>query len=262
MMNTMLLNTPQSLTVLYQDKDLVAINKPSGLLVHRSPIDKRETRFAVQELRNQLGQHVYPLHRLDKPTSGVLVFALSSEVARFYGQQFQEHEVRKTYLALVRGYGPDQLSIDHALKDEADDYAGIAGGGEAKQALTHVQCLQKFAIPLTVDRYPTTRLSLMQCQPITGRKHQLRRHLKYIGHPIVGDSRHGKGLLNRACEGYFGAGRLWLACTQMVLTQADGSELKINAPLEADFAKLLLGLQEGVSSHAEHISFPRSAWEC
>ena len=102
---------PQPLLILHQDNDLVAINKPSGLLVHRSPIDKHETRFAVQQLRNQIGQHVYPLHRLDKPTSGVLVFALSSESASFYSQQFREHQIAKTYLALVRGYGPGQMSI-------------------------------------------------------------------------------------------------------------------------------------------------------
>ena len=230
---------PQPLSILYQDEDLVAINKPSGLLVHRSPIDKHETHFAVQELRNQIGRHVYPLHRLDKPTSGVLVFALSSESASFYSQQFREHQIAKTYLALVRGYGPGQMSIHHELSDEADDYAGIKAGGDAKEALTHVKCLDQFEIPLEVDRYPTTRLSLMQCEPITGRKHQIRRHLKHIGHPIVGDSRHGKGLLNRACEGYFGVGRLWLACTQMVLARRDGSELVIDAGLAADFQQVL-----------------------
>ena len=230
---------PQPLLILHQDNDLVAINKPSGLLVHRSPIDKHETRFAVQQLRNQIGQHVYPLHRLDKPTSGVLVFALSSESASFYSQQFREHQIAKTYLALVRGYGPGQMSIHHELSDEADDYAGIKAGGDAKEALTHVKCLDQFEIPLEVDRYPTTRLSLMQCEPITGRKHQIRRHLKHIGHPIVGDSRHGKGLLNRACEGYFGVGRLWLACTQMVLARRDGSELVIDAGLAADFQQVL-----------------------
>jgi tRNA pseudouridine65 synthase len=232
----------QALDVIYQDAELVAINKPSGLLVHRSPIDKRETRFAVQELRNQLGQHVYPLHRLDKPTSGVLVFALSSEAASFYNEQFREHQIHKTYLALVRGHGPETMFIDHALKDEADDYAGVKAGGEAKDALTNVKCLHQFDIPLTVDRYPTTRLSLMKCEPVTGRKHQIRRHLKHIGHPIIGDSRHGKGMLNRACEDYLGAGRLWLACTQMVLTGRNGNNVVINAPLEADFERVLTQL--------------------
>ena len=230
---------PDLLEVIYQDAELVAINKPSGLLVHRSPIDKHETRFAVQELRNQLSQHVYPLHRLDKPTSGVLVFALSREAASFYGQQFQGHQIKKTYWALVRGYGPQNMTIDHELRDEADDYAGINTVGEPKQALTHVKCLKQFEIPLWVDRYVTTRLSLMQCEPVTGRKHQLRRHLKHIGHPIVGDSRHGKGVLNRACEGYFGAGRLWLACTQMVLASREGNRVVINAPLGADFEQVL-----------------------
>jgi len=237
-------DSPHLLSIIYQDEDLVAINKPSGLLVHRSPIDKHETRFAVQELRNQIGQHVYPLHRLDKPTSGVLVFALSSEAASFYSQQFREHDIRKTYLALVRGYGPQKVIVDHALTDEADDYAGVKGGGEAKEALTHVKCLAQYEIPLLVDRYATTRLSLMQCEPITGRKHQIRRHLKHLGHPIVGDSRHGKGVLNRACEGYLGAGRLWLACTQMVLIARDGSEVVINAPLAADFQQVLTQLSD------------------
>ena len=227
------------LLIIYQDDDLVAINKPSGLLVHRSPIDKHETRFALQQLRNQLGQHVYPLHRLDKPTSGALVFALSREAASFYGQQFQGHQIRKTYWALVRGYGPETMTIDHELRDEADDYAGINTVGEPRQALTHVKCLKQFEIPLWVDRYATTRLSLMQCEPVTGRKHQLRRHLKHIGHPIVGDSRHGKGVLNRACGSYFGTGRLWLACTQMVLTRRDGSLLVIDALLAKDFTQVL-----------------------
>ena len=232
------------LEIIYQDQELVAINKPSGLLVHRSPIDKHETRFAVQELRNQLGQHVYPLHRLDKPTSGVLVFALSSSAASFYGEQFREHSIQKTYVALVRGYGPAKLSIDHGLVDEMDDPKGEKKKGEAKTALTHVSCLEQFNIPLKVDRYPSTRLSLMRCVPVTGRKHQIRRHLKHIGHPIVGDSRHGKGNLNRACEAYLGAGRLWLACTQMQLTHANGQAIVINADLASDFKSVLVRLQE------------------
>ncbi len=128
----------QPLSIIHQDDDLVVINKPSGLLVHRSPIDKHETRFAVQELRNQIGQHVYPLHRLRQTHFWGVGVCVIREAASFYGQQFQEHQIHKTYLALVRGHGPNQLSIDHALKDEADDYAGIAGGGEAKPALTHM----------------------------------------------------------------------------------------------------------------------------
>ena len=185
----------QLLDIMYQDDELVAINKPSGWLVHRSPIDKHETRFVLQTLRNQLGRHVFPLHRLDKPTSGVLVFALFSKAASFYSQQFCEQQIRKTYLALVRGYAPSQMNIDHPLTDEADEYAGIAKGGDAKPALNHTMRMQQFEIPLQVGRYPSTRLSLMQCQPVTGRKHQIRHHLKHIGHPLVSDSRPGQGLV-------------------------------------------------------------------
>ena len=88
----------------------------------------------------------------------------------------------------MRGYGPQKVIVDHALTDEADDHAGIKGGGEAKEALTYVKCLAQYEIPLLVDRYATTRLSLTQREPITGRKHQIRRHLKHLGHPVVGDS--------------------------------------------------------------------------
>jgi len=109
--------------LLYRDDCLVAINKPSGLLVHRSPIDRHETRFALQMVRDQIGQHVYPVHRLDKPTSGVLVFALSSELARQISTQFAAGSVSKHYLAVVRGHCPPQGSIDHPLQEKLDRIA-------------------------------------------------------------------------------------------------------------------------------------------
>jgi len=89
------------LEILYQDEYLIAINKPSGLLVHKSPIDKHETRFALQELRDQIGQYVYPVHRLDKPTSGVLLFALDREIAKSMSQYFRNNLVHKEYTAIV-----------------------------------------------------------------------------------------------------------------------------------------------------------------
>ena len=94
----------EPLEILYKDKYLVAINKPSGLLVHKSPIDKNETQFALQLVRDLIGQYIYPLHRLDKPTSGVLIFALSSEVAKEMSNLLRENEIKKEYLAVVRGY--------------------------------------------------------------------------------------------------------------------------------------------------------------
>ena len=110
----------EALEILYQDEYLVAINKPSGLLVHKSPIDKHETRFALQEVRDQIGQYVYPVHRLDKPTSGVLLFALSKEVAQVMGEAFRNNEVKKEYIAVVRGYVDDMGLIDHPLKQMLD----------------------------------------------------------------------------------------------------------------------------------------------
>ncbi len=230
------------LDVVYQTDELVAINKPSGLLVHRSPIDKRETRFAVQELRNQLGQHVYPLHRLDKPTSGVLVFALSASAASFYAQQWQDNKVAKHYLALTRGFAPSKCGIDHALRQEADKAAGIAAGEEPQAAFTDINCVARYEVPEALDRYPQTRFTLLECRPLTGRKHQIRRHLKHIAHPIIGDSRHGKGPLNRACEAFFGHGRLWLHCQRLELTDRQGGIIAIEAALPEDFVRVLAQL--------------------
>ena len=231
---------PELLEIIFQSDELVAINKPSGLLVHRSPIDKRETRFAVQELRNQLGgQHVYPLHRLDKPTSGVLVFALSSAAASFYSKQWQENAVCKRYLALTRGFAPQSLHIHYGLRLEEDKAAGIAAGEEAQAAITDINSLAYYSVPEALDRYPQTRFSLVECLPVTGRKHQIRRHLKHIGYPLIGDSRHGKGPLNRACAEYFGVGRLWLHCQRMELLDRDGEKLVLEAGLPEDFAGVL-----------------------
>ena len=232
------------LDIVYQSEELVAINKPSGLLVHRSPIDKRETRFAVQELRNQLGQHVYPLHRLDKPTSGLLVFALNSEAASFYGQQWQNNHVYKQYLAVVRGHVAQDQLIDYALRLEEDKSAGIEAGAEPQEAQTQVQVLQQYVVDVQLDRFPQTRFSLLSCEPKTGRKHQIRRHLKHIGYPIIGDSRHGKGPLNRACEAYFGVGRLWLHCQRMTLTGRDGEAIEVVAEVPEDFASLVRQLEQ------------------
>ena len=130
-------DSAESLSLLYCDPYLVVVNKPSGLLVHRSPIDRHETRFALQLVRNQLGQRVFPVHRLDKPTSGALVFALSSEVARKLGEQMMAHQVDKTYVAVVRGYAPESGEIDHALVEEPDNrIKGAKEKSEAQPALS------------------------------------------------------------------------------------------------------------------------------
>ena len=232
----------EQLDILYQDEYLVAVNKPSGLLVHRSMIDRHETRFALQIVRNQIGQYVYPLHRLDKPTSGVLLFALSPEVARKAGEIFEKGLVDKSYLAVVRGYAPESGVIDHALKEELDKMTDRKARQDkpAQEAVTEFERLATVELPLAIDRYPNSRYSLVKAMPKTGRKHQIRRHMKHIAHPIIGDAKHGKGVHNRYFSEHFSAGRLLLACTEMSLPHpVTGSPLCITAPLDQTFCDLL-----------------------
>ncbi|MDX9994518.1 MAG: pseudouridine synthase [Rhodocyclaceae bacterium] len=200
------------LTLLYRDEHLVAIDKPPGMLVHRSDLDRHETRFAVQLLRDQLGRRVTPVHRLDKGTSGVLLFAFDPAIVRVMAEQFESGAVEKTYLAVVRGWPPETGVIDHALTRKFDAYGRQLPTAEAQPAITHYRRLATVELPVCVDRYPTSRYALVELTPLTGRQHQLRRHLKHIGHPIIGDATHGKGMHNRFFQREFGCGRLLLAC--------------------------------------------------
>lgn len=202
------------LRLVYEDEHYVAIDKPPGLLVHRSPVDRRETTFAVQLLRDQLGYHVYPAHRLDKPTSGILLFAKSREALSAARSQFENHEVRKGYLALVRGFAPDNLRIDHPVKTRADDRDQRLQG-EPKNGITELRCLQRYEIPVQLGTFPTSRYSLVELQPLTGRRHQLRYHMKHISHPIIGDSSYGKGVHNRFFQEHYHCHRLLLMANRL-----------------------------------------------
>lgn len=230
------------LTVLYRDDRLVVIDKPSGWLVHRSNLDRHETRILVQALRDQLGRHVHPVHRLDKGTSGVLVFALDPDAARTLGQQFERNEVRKSYLAVVRGWPAEHGIIDHPLKPERDDYGGAAADAP-QSALTEYCRLANADFPVSVDRYPTARYALVTLQPHTGRRHQLRRHMKHIAHPIIGDATHGKGVHNRFFQTQFGCTRLLLACTDIRFRHPEsGQSMHVHAPIGDQFAHVIAQL--------------------
>ena len=173
-METIDTQTPsEPLEILYQDTYIVAINKPSGLLVHKSPIDKHETRFALQEVRDLVGEYVYPVHRLDKPTSGVLLFALSKEVAQTLSLAFRENEVKKEYLAIVRGYTQESEEIDYALKQMLDskEEKRLGRTKEDQEACTVYERLATVQLPYAVSRYPVARYSLGRLEPSTGRKH-------------------------------------------------------------------------------------------
>lgn len=229
------------LDIIYRDDYLIAINKPSGLLVHRSMIDRHETRFAMQILRDQIGQHVFPVHRLDKPTSGVLVFALSADVAALMGDIFFRHELQKTYLAIVRGVAPEYLLLDYPLTEEQDKYTDQkARTTEAKPAITEFFRLAQVSLPYAIDKYPESRYSLVKCLPKTGRKHQIRRHLKHISHPIIGDAKHGKGNHNRFFQNTFDSNRLLLAATELQFTHPIiNTPIRLTAPLDQTMTQLI-----------------------
>ncbi|MFH7044624.1 pseudouridine synthase [Paucibacter sp. JuS9] len=202
------------LNILHLDDALVAIDKPPGLLVHRTQLDAHEEEAALQKLRDQLGRPVWPVHRLDKGTSGVLLFALDADTASAVGQSFERGEPSKRYLALVRGWpAEDTGAIDHPLSRDPEQ---PSTGQPMLEALTHWRCLARAEWSLATDaRFPTSRFALMELRPETGRRHQIRRHLKHMAHPIVGDATHGKGPLNRAVAAHLGVQRLWLHALEL-----------------------------------------------
>jgi tRNA pseudouridine65 synthase len=233
------------LSILYRDAALIAVHKPSGLLVHRTGIDRHETRFAVQLLRDQSGRFVFPSHRLDKGASGVLVFAFDAESARRLSQAFETGVVRKRYQALVRGWPAEDGVIDHPLARVRDMYGdGRGEAGPPQDALSRFRCLARWEIPHRVDRYPTSRYALLELEPVTGRRHQLRRHLKHIAHPILGDATYGQGRHNRLFQDLFECRRLLLACTRIEFPHPiSGAPLCLETPPAEDFARVLLGLE-------------------
>ena len=241
-----------SFSILYQDDDIVAIHKPAGLLVHRSWMASQESQFAVQMTRDAIGQKVFPVHRLDKPTSGVLIFALSSEVARLLQEQFQDtytvdkssgnKSIEKEYLALVRGWPKQgEWIVDDPLKYHVDKFSEPdTEEGKMQAAETHFECLQIATINEPVGRYDLARYSLVKAMPKTGRKHQIRRHLNHCNYPIVGDVNHGDRHHNHFFTEYFKQTRLYLAATQLSLTHPISLEpLVIQAPLEASFQQVI-----------------------
>lgn len=210
------------LEVLFQDEHFVAVFKPSGLLVHRTRMDKYETNFALQKVRNQVGKRVYPLHRLDKPTSGVLLFGLSQEAARAMTAQFTERKVKKTYLALVRGWTESEGFIDYPIKKDLE--------GPLQEAQTRYKTLLKAEIQVPVGRYESARYSLVEVKPQTGRMHQIRRHFAHLRHPIVGDKKHGDLHHNRHFKEKWELPGLFLTALQLDFEHPfTGKEISISA---------------------------------
>lgn len=232
------------LEIIYQDRWLVAVNKPSGWLVHRSWLDRHETVFVMQTVRDQIGQHVYTVHRLDRPTSGVLLMALSSETTRLLSQQFEQHQIQKTYHAVVRGWLEGDELLDYPLTEELDKIADkFSQPDKAPQpATTHWRGVATTEQPVPVSRYPSSRYSLVEMLPQTGRKHQLRRHMTHLRHPIIGDSAHGDLKQNRSAAQHFGMNRLMLHASKLELAHpVTGEQLVLRAGLD--------GVWQGAMQH-------------
>ncbi len=217
--------------ILHLDDHLVAIRKPPGWVVHRSAMS-RERRAVLQQLRNELGRHLWPVHRLDRATSGVLLFALAPEAASLVADQFRRRTARKHYLAVVRGWMGEEGVIDHPVR--------IAQGSrERKPAVTAYRRLARVELPVAVDRYPTSRYSLVEARPLTGRYQQIRQHFKHDSHPIIGDATWGNGRHNRFFRDHFGLRRLLLHAWRLELTHpASGEPLVISAGIDREWRRL------------------------
>jgi len=223
--------TPTPLEVLYLDEHLVVVNKPSGLLVHRGW--GADSDVALTRVRDALGERVNPVHRLDRATSGALVFARTAEATSGLGAMFAEGQVRKTYRALVRGVPPQEGVIDSPVPQTED--------GPRVAAVTRYRLLGPS------DR---ERCSMVEAIPETGRLHQIRRHLKHLGHPLIGDVNYGRGELNRHYRASYGLHRLALhACTIAFAHPVSGTALRLVAPMPDDLRAPLEAL--GLSAHTD-----------
>ena len=181
------------LAVLFEDEHFVAVHKPAGMLVHRTKLNSDERVFAMQMVRDQIGAHVYPVHRLDKPTSGVLLFAKSPEAARAISEISGQRNITKTYVGIVRGWTLDTDTIDYALKERLDKTTDSKARSDKppQEAITQYKTICRIELPYAIGRYKTARYSWVEMMPSTGRKHQLRRHFKHIFHPLIGDRKYG-----------------------------------------------------------------------
>ena len=219
------------LDILYQDAWMVAVDKPPGLLVHRSALARADD-FALQRLRRQLRRRLYAVHRLDRPTSGVLLFALTPRMGAALSRLFEQRAVVKRYLCVVRGHPPDEGLIDYPLCRER--------GSPRRPAVTAFRTLARVELPVPVGRYATSRYALVAARPLTGRYHQIRRHFHHIFHPLIGDTTHGEGRHNRFFREAFGVRRLLLHAYSLGFTHPrTGEDLRIGAPLDPVWRGLL-----------------------
>lgn len=233
------------LDILFEDEHLIAVNKPSGLLVHPSWIAPRGTPNLASMLKIYFeGGSPYTIHRLDRPTSGVILFGKNKEIAQQMNLIFAERKISKTYLCMCRGYTQDQDIIDYPLKEQLDKIADKHANQdkEPQDAVSNYKRLATVEIDMPVGRYDKSRYSLVEVKPQTGRKHQIRRHMKHIFHPIAGDTKHGDNKHNKALKQEFDLQRLMLMATELEFIHPITEErLKITAPVDEYTDQLFKG---------------------
>ena len=212
------------LEVIFETEELIAINKPHGLLVHKTSLAKDVKEFALQLLRDQIGQKVFPCHRLDRKTSGVLLFAKNEQTLKNIRQLFESNQIGKKYLAIVRGWIEIENTIDYDLENE----------GKIQHAITHYKPVKQFELPYSSGKFPTSRYSLIELQPETGRFHQLRKHMAHIFHPIIGDRPHGCNKQNRFWKQEFNFSTMLLHASELNLPYQN-EKIKISSPLSPEF---------------------------
>jgi tRNA pseudouridine65 synthase len=219
------------LNILFRDDHLVAINKPHGLLVHRSPIAADAEEFALQLLRDQLGLKVNPVHRLDRKTGGVLLFAFDKATEITMQQQFMENRVHKKYMAIVRGHTPDREEIDYPLRKE---------NGTLQEAFTAYTTLQRADLDVPFGGHATSRYSLIEAVPQTGRMHQIRKHLSHVFHPIIGDRTHGCNKQNKLFKDQWEMTTMLLHASQLSFKHpVSDATITIDAPLHDEFKRVV-----------------------
>lgn len=220
--------------VIFEDEYFLAVDKPTGILVHRTPLSEDKV-FLLQMLRNQVGYPLYTIHRLDRATSGVILLAKKPDIAALMNEQFRNQQVEKRYLAILRGWVDDLGTIDYPLKDEE------TGIRKPQNALTSYYCLDKSEIEEAIGlRYPTARFSLAVVTPLTGRRHQIRKHFSHIRHPIIGDKRHGDVKQNSYFKSKYQLERMFLhAISLKFLHPINNASVTISADLDQEFRRAL-----------------------
>ena len=219
------------LEIIFRDEHLIAINKPHDLLVHRSPIAADAEVFALQLLRDQVGQKVYPVHRIDRKTGGVLLFAFDKAVEIEMQKQFADNLVSKKYLAILRGHTQDTGEIDYPLRKE---------NGALQGAFTSYHTLKRTELDMPFGKHATSRYSLIEATPKTGRMHQLRKHFAHIFHPIIGDRTHGCNKQNKLFKEKWEMTTMLLHASQLTFEHpVSGGMITIEAPLQPEFIRMM-----------------------